>query len=204
MGDVVVTEFVTLDGVFEDPGGSESSRWGGWAFRFDRGPEGDKFKVEETMNAGAMLLGRKTYEGFAEAWPGRTDEIGFADRMNNMPKYVVSTTLEQAAWTNSTVVAGDVPEAVRRLRSEVDGDLLVAGSATLVGTLLKYELVDELRLMVFPVVLGDGKRLFGLTRESKRLQLAESRQLGPDGVLLVTYLPATNGEPKSEATHRQS
>ena len=127
MGDVVVTEFVTLDGVFEVPGGSESSQWGGWAFRFDRGPEGDKFKVEETMNAGAMLLGRKTYEGFAEAWPERTDEIGFADRMNNMPKYVVSTTLEHAEWTNSTVVAGDVPDAVRRLRSEVDGDLLVAG-----------------------------------------------------------------------------
>ena len=160
MGDVVVTEFVTLDGVFEDPGGSESSQWGGWAFRFDRGPEGDKFKVEETMNAGAMLLGRKTYEGFAEAWPGRTDEIGFADRMNNMPKYVVSTTLEHADWTNSTVVAGDVPDAVRRLRSEVDGDLLVAGSATLVGTLLKYELVDELRLMVFPAVLAAAGACF--------------------------------------------
>ena len=124
MGAVVVTEFVTLDGVFEDPGGAESSQWGGWAFRFDRGPEGDKFKVQETMNAGAMLLGRKTYEGFAEAWPGRSDEIGFADRMNNMPKYVVSTTLSQADWNNSTVIARDVPEAVRRLRSEASFELV--------------------------------------------------------------------------------
>src|ERR1700761_2096692 len=116
MGDVVVTEFVTLDGVFEDPGGSESSQWGGWAFRFDRGPEGDKFKVEETMNAGAMLLGRNTYEGFAEAWPGRTDEIGFADRFNSMPKYVVSRTLKDPTWTNTTVLSGDPIEEVRKLR----------------------------------------------------------------------------------------
>jgi dihydrofolate reductase len=184
MGDVVVTEFVTLDGVFEDPGGSESSQWGGWAFRFDRGPEGDKFKVEETMNAGAMLLGRKTYEGFAEAWPGRTDEIGFADRMNNMPKYVVSTTLDQADWTNSTVVAGDVPDAVRRLRSEVDGDLLVAGSATLVGTLLKYELVDELRLMVFPAVLGGGRRLFSDDNATAAFELVDCRPAAQCAILV--------------------
>ena len=184
MGDVVVSEFVTLDGVFEDPGGSESSQWGGWAFRFDRGPEGDKFKVDETMNASAMLLGRKTYEGFAEAWPGRTDEIGFADRMNSMSKYVVSTTLEQADWTNSTVIGGDVPGAVRRLRSEVDGGLLVAGSATLVQTLLEHDLVDELRLMVFPAVLGGGRRLFAEGDGTAAFELVDCRPAAQCAILV--------------------
>jgi dihydrofolate reductase len=184
MGDVVVSEFVTLDGVCEDPGGSENSQFGGWAFRFDRGPEGDKFKIEETMSAGAMLLGRVTYEGFAEAWPGRTDEIGFADRMNNMPKYVVSTTLERPEWSNSTVIGEDVPGAVARLRSEVDGDLLVAGSVALVTTLLEHDLVDELRLMVFPVVLGGGRRLFGDGHGTAAFELVDCRPAAQTAILV--------------------
>jgi dihydrofolate reductase len=163
MGRIVVTEFVTLDGVMEDPGGGEDFDLGGWAFQFDRGAEGDKFKLDEIMAAEAHLLGRVTYEAFAAAWPSRTDEVGFADRVNSMPKYVVSSTLESLEWANSTVVpSGEVAE----LKKRVDGDLLVAGSATLVQKLAEDDLVDEYRLMIFPVVLGRGKRLFqdGLPR----------------------------------------
>lgn len=193
MGDVVVSEFITLDGVFEDPGGSESSQRGGWAFRFDRGPEGDKFKVDETMAAGAMLLGRVTYEGFAEAWPGRTDEIGFADKMNNMPKYVVSGSLEHADWNNSTVVGDDVAGVVARLRSELDGALLVAGSGTLVRTLLEQDLVDELRLMVFPVVLGGGRRLFADGGPSAEFELADCRPAAQCAILVYRRSLADRG-----------
>jgi dihydrofolate reductase len=129
MSKVVVPEFITLDGVFQDPGGAGEIDGGGWAFRFERGPEGDRFKLDEVMAAGAMLLGRVTYEGFAEAWPTMSrDEAGFADRMNSMPKHVVSTTLKHAGWNNSTVIRGDLTEAVGRLREEVDGDILVNGS----------------------------------------------------------------------------
>ena len=161
MGKLVVSEFVTLDGVIEDPGGAEGFDRGGWALSFDRGADGDAFKFEELMSAEAMLLGRVTYEGFAAAWPDRTDEAGFADKMNSMPKYVVSSTLHDPAWSNSTVIAGDVAQSIATLKGQLDGDLLVAGSARLVEALVEHELVDELRLMVFPVVLGAGKRLFG-------------------------------------------
>ena len=163
MGRIVVTEFVSLDGVMEDPGGSEDFEHGGWTFRFDRGPEGDQFKLDELMEAEAQLLGRVTYEAFARAWPTMQDPVGFADKMNEMPKYVVSTTLrdEDARWDNSTVIRGDVVSEVRALKGRLQGDLLVAGSTTLVQTLLERRLVDELRLMVFPIVLGSGKRLFG-------------------------------------------
>ena len=160
MGRIVVSEFVTLDGVMEDPGGAEAFELGGWAFQFDRGADGDRFKLDELMAAEALLLGRRTYEGFAAAWPGRTDDIGFADRMNGVAKYVVSGTLARADWQNSTVVGADVPAAVARVGAAHAGDVLVAGSAQLVRTLLDHDLVDELRLMVFPVVLGAGKRLF--------------------------------------------
>lgn len=160
MGRLAVSEFVTLDGVMEDPGGAEEFEHGGWAFRFDRGPEGDRFKLDEVMAAGALLLGRVTYEGFAAAWPGRTDDIGFADKMNSMPKYVVSRTLEDPKWEHTTVVSGDLAGLLPPLKAGTDGDLLVAGSARLVGELLGLGLVDELRLMVYPVVLGAGRRLF--------------------------------------------
>jgi dihydrofolate reductase len=186
MGDVVVTEFISLDGVIEDPGGSEDFKYGGWSFEFDRGEEGDKFKLDETLASEALLLGRVTYEGFAEAWPSRTDEAGFAEKFNSMPKYVVSSTLKDPEWNNSQVLDGDVVEAVTELKERIDGDIVVHGSAQLAQHLLEHDLVDELRLMVFPVVLGDGKRMFGATSDKKTLRLADSKTVG-DGVAILTY-----------------
>jgi dihydrofolate reductase len=181
---IIVTEFVSIDGVMEDPGGGEDFKHGGWSFEFDRGDEGNQFKADETMNADAMLLGRKTYEGFADAWPQRQGE--FADRFNSMRKYVVSSTLKDPEWTNSTVLDGDVPTAVAELRDKEGGDIIVHGSAQLVQTLLEHDLVDELRLMVFPVVLGAGKRLMGEMSDKRTLRLASSKAVG-DGVLLLVY-----------------
>src|SRR3954447_15021781 len=138
MGKLVVTEFITLDGVVEDPGGGEADRFdrGGWAFQFERGQEGDKFKLDETLEVAALLLGRVTYEGFAAAWPSMTDDVGFADRMNSMPKYVVSSTLKDPEWENTTVLDGDLAEDVSKVKQDVDGVILVAGSAQLVQGLL--------------------------------------------------------------------
>jgi dihydrofolate reductase len=187
VGKIVVTEFVSLDGVMEDPGGAENFRYGGWTFEINRGDEGDKFKLDETLSSEALLLGRVTYEGFAEAWPSREGE--FADKFNTMPKYVVSSTLEEPEWNNSTVLSGEVAEEVARLRQEQDGDIVVHGSARLVQTLLEHDLVDELRLMVFPVVLGSGKRLFGESGDKKPLRLVDSKMVG-DGVAILIYEPA--------------
>lgn len=189
MGRVVVTEFVSLDGVVEDPGGVEGFKHGGWSFEFDRGAEGDKFKLDEALESEALLLGRVTYEGFAAAWPSRKGE--FADKFNSMPKYVVSSTLKDPDWNNSTVIEGDVQEAVERLRQKLNGDIVVHGSVQLVQALMDRDLVDELRLMVFPVLLGTGKRLFGETGDKKRLRLVESKVVG-DGVAILIYRPATN------------
>jgi dihydrofolate reductase len=186
MGKIVVTEFVSLDGVMEDPGGAEGYRHGGWTFEFDRGSEGDKFKLDELREAEVQLLGRVTYEGFAAAWPTMEDEAGFAEKMNSMPKYVVSSTLQEAEWENSTVLGGEMAEAVAKLKREVEGVILVAGSAQLVQGLIEHDLVDELRLMVFPVLLGSGKRLFGEVSEKKMLKLVGSRTLG-DGIALLSY-----------------
>jgi dihydrofolate reductase len=186
MGKIVVTEFVSLDGVMEDPGGAESFRHGGWTFEINRGDEGDKFKLDEALSAEALLLGRVTYEGFAAAWPSREGE--FADKFNTMPKYVVSSTLEEPEWNNSTVLEGDVAEEVAKLKQAHDGDVVVHGSAQLVQALVEHDLVDELRLMVFPVVLGSGKRLFGDTSDKKRLRLVDSKTVG-DGVAILTYQP---------------
>jgi len=188
MGRIVVTEFVSLDGVMEDPGGAESFRHGGWSFAFSRGDEGDKFKLDEAFSSEALLLGRVTYEGFAEAWPSREGE--FADKFNTMPKYVVSSTLEEPEWNNSTVLKGDVVEEVAKLRQEQDGDIVVHGSARLVQTLVEHDLVDEFRLMVFPDVLGSGKRLFGELSDKKALRLVDSRVVG-DGVAILIYEPAS-------------
>jgi dihydrofolate reductase len=184
MGRIVVTEFVSLDGVMEDPGGSENFKHGGWSFAYNRGEEGDRFKLDETMSSDALLLGRKTYEGFATAWPTREGE--FADRFNAMPKYVVSSTLENPPWNNSTVLKGNVAEEVAMLRERHDGDIVVHGSAQLAQALLDDDLVDELRLMVFPVVLGSGKRLFGETSDKKSLELVDSKVVG-DGVAILVY-----------------
>ena len=188
MGRIVVTEFVSLDGVMEDPGGAEDFKHGGWSFEFSRGDEGDQFKLDETMGAEAQLLGRRTYEGFAEAWPSREGE--FAEKFNTMPKYVVSSTLKDPDWSNTTVLSGDFAEEVSKLREEIDGDILVAGSAQLVQGLIENGLVDELRLMVFPVVLGSGKRLFGETSDKHALRLTDSKTVG-DGVMIQIYEPAT-------------
>lgn len=186
MGKIVVTEFISLDGVVEDPGGSEDYARGGWAFDFDRGQEGDKFKLDETFEAEAQLLGRVTYEGFAAAWPEREDEAGFAKRMNEMPKYVVSSTVERPEWQNTTVLSGDPIAAVAALREELDGTILLAGSVTLAQALLENDLVDELRLMVFPVLLGAGKRLFPEGETKKPLNLADSKTVG-DGISILRF-----------------
>jgi dihydrofolate reductase len=186
MGKIVVTEFVSLDGVMEDPGGSEDFKHGGWAFEFSRGDEGDKFKFDETMASDALLLGRVTYEGFAEAWPEREDEAGFADKFNSMPKYVVSSTLSDPEWNNSTVISGDLADEIAKLKETHDGDIVVHGSAQLAQGLLDAGLVDELRLMVFPVLLGPGKRLFGETSDKTPLKLTDSKSVG-DGVAILVY-----------------
>ena len=190
MGKIVVTEFVSLDGVMEAPGGGEDYKHAGWTFEISRGDEGDRFKVDETLASDALLLGRVTYEGFAAAWPSRTDEAGFADKFNSMPKYVVSSTLEDPEWNNSTVLKGDVATEVANLKEQYDGEIVVHGSARLVQTLIDHDLVDELRLMVFPVVLGSGKRLFGETSNKKPLRLTDSKMVG-GGVAILIYEPAT-------------
>jgi dihydrofolate reductase len=184
MGKIVITEFVSLDGVMEDPGGAEDFKYGGWSFEFNRGADGDKFKLDETLATDALLLGRVTYEGFADAWPSREGE--FADKFNAMPKYVVSSTLKDPEWSNSTVIDGELAAEVEKLKQSVDGDIVVHGSAQLAQALIESDLVDELRLMVFPVVLGKGKRLFGDTSDKKGLRLADSRTVG-DGVAILTY-----------------
>jgi dihydrofolate reductase len=198
VGRIVVTEFVSLDGVMEAPGGGEDFKHAGWTFEIERGDEGDKFKLDETLSSEALLLGRKTYEGFAAAWPSRTDEVGFADKFNSMPKYVVSSTLENPEWNNTTVLKGDPVEEVSKLRQRPGGDIVVHGSAQLVQTLLEHDLVDELRLMIFPVVLGTGKRLFGETSDKKRLRLTDSKTVG-DGITICIYEPARPEDEASEA-----
>ena len=185
---LVVTEFITLDGVIEDPGGSEKSPFGGWAFKFPRGAEGDKFKLEELMAADAQLFGRKTYEGFAEAWPSRTDDVGFAERINSLPKYVVSSTLQRADWTNSTILRGNVVDEITRLKQQPGRDILLAGSAQLVQTLAQQQLVDEYRLMVFPVVVGSGKHLFSEGLPTTSMKIVESQRMAE--VLTLRLQPA--------------
>lgn len=186
MGKLFVTEFVTLDGVMEDPGGSEKTPRGGWAFKFNREPEGDRFKLEETMNSEALLLGRITYQGFAEAWPSRTGE--FADKFNKMPKYVVSSTLKKMDWNNSHIITGDLQKGIENLKSVISGRIQVAGSRQLVNFLHDHDLVDEFRFMVYPVILGAGKRLFENSRVEKSLKLAELKQVG-DGIVIQIYHP---------------
>jgi dihydrofolate reductase len=182
MGKLVVTEFVTLDGVMEDPGGQHGGR-GGWAFKFEQGPEGEKFKFDELMASDAQLLGRVTYEGFAQAWP--TMEAGeFGEKMNAMPKFVVSKTLEGPEWNNTTVLKGDLADEVGKLKEQFAGDILVAGSAKLVQSLLAHDLVDELHLMVFPILLGAGKRLFADGVDTTSLTLVETKQTG--SVVILT------------------
>jgi dihydrofolate reductase len=181
MGRIVITEFVSLDGVMEEPR---------WTFDFDRGPEGDKFKLDELFGADAMLLGRVTYQGFAAAWPSQTDEEGFAERMNNLPKYVISQTLTDAdaTWTGTTVLRGDLVAEVTALRDRTERDVLIHGSASLVHALLRAGLFDELRLMVFPVILGTSLRAFPDDKMQANLALSSAASIS-DGIMLLTYQP---------------
>jgi dihydrofolate reductase len=192
MGKVVVSQFISVDGVVEDPGGSESWERGGWAFQFDRGDEGNKFKLDEVMASEALLLGRVTYEGFAEAWPSRTGE--FADKFNGMPKYVVSTTLQDPEWNNTTVISEEIPAAVAKLKQEFEGDILVNGSVQLAQALADDGLVDEYRFMVFPTVLGGGKHMFGETPAAAALKLVDAKPAGETFILI--YEPAADGQQK--------
>jgi dihydrofolate reductase len=186
MGDIVVTEFITVDGVAEDPGGVEGHPHGGWGFETVRG-KGAQFKLDELRATDALLLGRRTYDGFAQAWPGQQGE--FADKFNSVPKYVVSSTLKDPSWNNTTVLRGDLAEEVEKLRQRHEGDIGVHGSLQLAQALLDRGLVNELRLMIFPVVLGSGKRLFAGDASHRPLELAESRNVG-DGVVILTYRKA--------------
>ena len=190
MGTIVVTEFVSLDGVFEDPGGAEGYEYGGWTFEYDRGDEGNTFKLDELMDAKVQLLGRVTYEGFAEAWPGRTaeDDEG-AEFMNNVRKYVLSSTLTEVGWNNSTLLTGDPAEAVRTLKASPGGDIMTSGSPTAVRWLLSEGLVDELNLLLYPVVVGRGKRLFPDAGPSFPMELKKSTAFG-NGVVQLTYVPS--------------
>jgi dihydrofolate reductase len=185
MGRIVVTEFVSVDGVMEAPGGEPGYAHSGWTMDVE-GDDHFAYKLEELMESDVLLLGRVTYESFAGAWPERDDEAGFASKMNAMPKYVVSSTLDEVAWQGSTLLEGDVVEAVGRLRDEVDGIILVAGSRTLVHALLENDLVDELRLMVFPVVLGSGGRVYPESQRKIALELADNRRY-ESGVVVNVY-----------------
>ena len=180
---LVVSEFITLDGVIDDPGGSEGTERGGWAFQFERGPEGDKFKLDETIASDALLLGRVTYDGFAPVWPQFEGE--FADKFNAMPKYVISKTLTNPEWNNTTVLSGDLVDEVTKLKQQFEGDIVVHGSPQLAQALIEHDLVDALHLQVYPVIVGAGKRLFSETSSTKRLRLAEARTVGD--VHLLNY-----------------
>jgi len=186
MGKIIISENVSLDGVIQDPTGDEGFRRGGWFVQVgdkDR-EEAAKVLLDETLGTEAMLLGRRSYEFLAARWPSRTGAL--ADRLNNKPKYVVSSTLHDPAWNNSTALRGDVVSEVSKLRQELAGDIVVAASFQLVHALLEHDLADELRLMIYPVVLGAGRRLFGETSDKKPMRLTGNRTVG-DSLVLLTY-----------------
>jgi dihydrofolate reductase len=184
MGRIVVTEYISVDGVVEAPSGTETFERVGWTDAFARGPEGDQFKWDETRASDALLLGRVTYDGFAPVWPHYEGE--FADKFNSMPKYVISSTLDDPGWNNTTVLRGDVVEEVTKLKEKHEGDIVVHGSPQLAQTLIEHDLVDAIHLQVYPIIVGAGKRLFGDTSATKRLSLAEAKTVG-DGVHILIY-----------------
>ena len=184
MGRIVITENVSLDGVVEDPTGAEGLRVGGWFWETDRGEDGEKFTLDKTLGTEALLLGRRSYEFFAATWPSRGGEL--ADKMNSLRKYVVSSTIEDPEWNNSTVLGGDVVDEVSKLKQAIDGEIVVLGSPQLARTLIEHDLADELRLMIYPVVLGAGARLFGETSDKKPMRLVDTRSVG-DGIAILTY-----------------
>jgi dihydrofolate reductase len=189
MGKIIVSENVSLDGVVQDPAGDEGFRLGGWVGRVgDKGrEEAANVLLDEALGTEALLLGRQSYEFFAARWPSRGGEL--ADRLNSLPKYVVSSTLEDPAWNNSTVLKGDVVNAASELKQQLNGDIVVYASFQLVRTLIEHDLVDELRLMIYPVVLGAGERLFGETSDKKPMHLIDIRTVG-NGLAFLTYEPA--------------
>jgi dihydrofolate reductase len=183
MGKIVVTEFISLDGVVEAPGGEDFVHKN-WTFEFDRGEAGERFKVDEALGADALLIGRRTYESFAGAWPDVHDELG--EKYNGMPKYVVSSTLTDPVWNNTTVLTGDVRAEVSALKERIDGEIQVPGSIQLVQDLVEHDLVDELHLMTFPVILGAGRRLIDHTSDKSRWRLTGSQTVG-DGITVTTF-----------------
>ena len=186
MGKIVVSENVSLDGVIQDPAGDEGFRVGGWVGRITDREEVAKVTLDEALGTEALLLGRRTYEWFAARWPSRSGEL--ADRLNSLPKYVVSSTLQDPDWNNSTVLKGEVVDEVSKLKQELNGEVVVPGSFQLLRTLMEHDLVDELRLKIYPVVLGAGKRLFGETSDKKPMRLLDIQTLG-DGIAFLTYQP---------------
>jgi dihydrofolate reductase len=184
MGKIVISENVSLDGVVEDPAGVDGFRRGGWFFETDRGEDGERVTLDQALGTQALLLGRRSYEFFAATWPSRGGEL--ADTLNSVPKYVVSSTLEDPDWSNSTVLNGDVVDEVSKLKQELDGEIVVLGSPQLARTLIEHDLVDELRVMIYPVVLGAGERLFGETSDKKPVRLVDTQTVG-DGITILTY-----------------
>ena len=201
MGTIVLNANVSLDGVIEDPAGVEGFRLGGWFFEIDRGEDGNRFTLDEALGAEALLLGRRSYEFFAATWPSRGGEL--ADRLNSLPKYVVSSTLADPGWNNSTLLRGDVVTEVSKLKQELDGEIVVLASFQLARTLLEHDLVDELRVQVYPVVLGAGERLFGETSDKKPMRLLDTRTVG-DGIAILTYRPVPDAERASDGAGIQA
>jgi dihydrofolate reductase len=200
MGTIVISENVSLDGVIEDPAGVEGFRRGGWFFETDRGEDGERFTLDKTLETAALLLGRRSYEFFATTWPSRGGEL--ADKLNSLPKYVVSSTLEDPDWNNSTVLKGDVVDEVSTLKQKLDGEIVVLGSPQLARTLIEHDLVDELRLMIYPVLLGAGARLFGETSNKKPMRLVDTQTVG-DGIAILTYEPTRAAERASDGASLQ-
>lgn len=182
---IIATNYVSLDGVVEDPVGMENSGLGDWTGPFSRGPEGDRFKLEELKNAEALIFGRLTYDAFAAVWPTVKDEAGFAERMNSLPKYVASRTLKNAPWTNTKVIGRNLVAEATALKAAARGDILIYGSASIVHALMPHQLIDEYRLMIYPTVLGRGKRLFPQDTKSI-MKLAECKTFN-DGIVLLRY-----------------
>ena len=200
MGRIVISENVSLDGVIEDPTGVEGLSVGGWFWETDRGEDGEKFTLDKTLATEALLLGRRTYEFFAATWPSRDGEL--ADKLNSLPKYVVSSTLEDPGWNNSTVLTGDAIDEVSKLKRELDGEIVVLGSPQLARTLIERDLADELRLMIYPVVLGAGARFFGETSDKKPMHLVDTQTVG-DGITILTYKPVRDAERASDGASVQ-
>jgi dihydrofolate reductase len=195
MGRIVISENVSLDGVIEDPTGVEGLAVGGWFWETDRGEDGEKFTLDKTLDAEALLLGRRSYEFLAGTWPRRAGEL--ADKMNSLPKYVVSSTLEDPDWNNSTVLKGDLVAEVSKLKQELNGEIVVLGSPQLARALIEHDLVDELRLMIYPVVLGAGGRLFGETSGKRPMRLVDTRTVG-DGIAILIYERVRDADRASE------